>query len=239
MEQDKFVETQNQQPDPTPTVSQATEKMIPQSQADAIIKTRIKETADKTEQRVRQEYASYVPAPSSMGGMTSAPSLTKEEVEKIATDAANKQHQSLADQYQKSEAQRQGQKTIDEIMTKLSTAKDKYPDFDEKVGPLFSEHLGDIWVLANGVENTADVMYHLSENVEKISLIDGLIRRDPTGALARRSLAKMAESIKLNEQATNVKTPNAPLSQIKPSPVGTDNGSTTINDLRRQSWLRG
>lgn len=238
MEQETFVENQNQQPDPAPTLSQQAEKMISQSQADAIIKSRIKETADKTEQRVRQEYASYVPATSSLGGMTS-PSLTKEDVERIATDAANKQHQSLAEQYQKTEAQRQGQKTIDEIMTKLNAAKDKYSDFDEKVGPLFSEHLGDIWVLANGVENTADVMYHLSENVEKISLIDGLIRRDPTGALARRSLAKMAESIKLNEQAAHVKTPNAPLSQIKPSPVGTDNGSTTINDLRRQPWLRG
>jgi hypothetical protein len=56
--------------------------------------------------------------------------------------------------------------------------------------------------------------------------------------LAQREMHKLSDSIKKNEEAKSQPSVDEPLQPIKHSTVGTDNGSLTVRDLRKQSWLR-
>jgi hypothetical protein len=52
-------------------------------------------------------------------------------------------------------------------------------------------------------------------------------------------LAKLINSIDANAQAAQtMATPKEPLSQIKPSAVRGDNGTMSVKELRKQSWLK-
>jgi hypothetical protein len=93
--------------------------------------------------------------------------------------------------------------------------------------------------LANMVENTRDVMVELVNNPSKIGQIQNLIDIDlRAGRQPRLALAEMkrlGQSLKENAQAKNFKSPNEPLSQMRPSNAGTGNqGALTASDYRRK-----
>jgi hypothetical protein len=80
-------------------------------------------------------------------------------------------------------------------------------------------------------------MYELGRNPGKVASLTTLAYINPQ--LAKLEMKKLADSIKTNEQASEAPNVNEPLSQVKPSTVGKDNGSNTVSDLRRKSWARG
>lgn len=93
--------------------------------------------------------------------------------------------------------------------------------------------------LANTVDNTREVMMELINNPVKIGQIQNLIDidlragRQPQLALAE--IKRLSTSIKTNEQAANFKSPNEPLSQMRPSNAGTgNNGALTVSDYKRK-----
>jgi hypothetical protein len=91
--------------------------------------------------------------------------------------------------------------------------------------------------LANTVENTDDVMYELASNPNKLVTLLNLTNFG-NGRLAYLETKKLSDSIKQNQTALQQPVPPEPLSQLKPSNVGTDNGALSIRELRKQQHLR-
>jgi hypothetical protein len=52
-------------------------------------------------------------------------------------------------------------------------------------------------------------------------------------------MTKLVASIKANDEAKNTPDVEEPYTQVKPSTVSTDNGSSSIRDLRKKSWAKG
>ncbi len=91
--------------------------------------------------------------------------------------------------------------------------------------------------LANNFENTADIMYELSKNPAKIGNIEHLMTIDPKLAMAE--MRRLSTSIKNNEQAANYRSPNEPLSQMRPTSAGAEKGGPkTASDYRRNPSYR-
>ncbi len=125
----------------------------------------------------------------------------------------------------------------DRYHLKMGEGKDKYSDFEEVMQDFEPDAFYNTVFLASEMENTADIMYELSKNPDKLARIDNLASKSP--GMARRELTKLAESISANQQAKNdtVSAPT-PLSRVKSSNVGADNGKQSLKDFKNADWLK-
>lgn len=130
----------------------------------------------------------------------------------------------------------QAQQIAQQFLSKLSAAKDKYPDFKEILANLEVHKFPEIVQLANNFDNTADIMYELAKNPTKAVLLKQCAQLNPN--LATMEIQRLSDSIKQNQTAKETCSVQPPLSQIKPSLTKTDNGPITVRDYRHQSWLR-
>jgi len=234
MEEGTFVESQSTpavesvSSAPAAEVSATTEKMVqmPQSRLDEIIKARVAKERAKYEQ----------PAPaSSMGGMPTA-SNNPDEIRKVVSEIMSSERQV----YEQKANESRALDVLNTYETKLNAGKANYADFDDVYKQLPLADIPHIIGLASTVDNTADVMYDLGNNPHKIGNLMQLAQLDFTAQqngrqsnLARRELMRLAESLKTNQQAKAAKQANAPLSQLQPSPTGTDSGELSYKDLKR------
>lgn len=159
----------------------------------------------------------------SLGGM---PALSAEQVKKMIVEHSEQQAQHYHAHH-----------IANEFLGKISTGKDKYPDFDETIDALELSTIPEVVQLANSFDNTADVMYELGKNPHKVASLLALSRLG-NGKLAYLETKKLSDSIKQNQNALQQPTAPEPLSQLKPSQVGLDNGTLSIKELRKQSHLR-
>ena len=65
-----------------------------------------------------------------------------------------------------------------------------------------------------------------------MSQLESLSERSPNDAIVE--VQRLAQSIRDNEQAGKLRQANAPLSQQRPSNVGTAGGPLTMADLKRK-----
>lgn len=161
--------------------------------------------------------------PSSLGGMQG---MTQDEVKRMIAE----HEQNQAQQYH-------AHQIATEFMAKVDATKDKYPDFDKTVESLELPTIPQVVQLANMVDNTGDVIYELAKNPHKVASLLSLSQIG-NGRLAILEMKRLSDSIKQNQQASQQPIPPEPLSQLKPSNVGTDSGVPSIRDLRKQSYLR-
>jgi len=220
---------------PPGITEEAAEKLIPQSTVDKAVKHAKNLAYEQGKKEVlmqlqaQQQEQQPVNAPvnpqgsQNLGGMQS---LTPDQVQKMIDTHAQQQ----AQQYH-------AQNIANEFLAKLSNGKDKYPDFDEKMESLDLSTIPQIVQLANTVENTDDVMYELASNPNKLVTLLNLTNFG-NGRLAYLETKKLSDSIKQNQTALQQPVPPEPLSQLKPSNVGTDNGALSIRELRKQQHLR-
>jgi len=141
-------------------------------------------------------------------------------------------HQNLLAQQQQAQDVASANHLAQTYFSKLQPSKGKYSDFDDVVGKLNYQAPGmaNIVHAATGLDNTGDVMYDLSKNPEKLASMMLLAERQP--AIAQQKLQSLSASIKQNEAAQNVQMPDEPLSQNKPSNVGSDTGKLSMRDLK-------
>lgn len=217
----------------TPVTS---EKMLPQSKVDSIIRERLREKESRLRSEYEQKLAQQQQQPmQSMGGMEQA---NPEHIRQMIAEETKKQQDKLAKEYLDYMQAQQAQDLVSRFTQKIANAKDKYPDFEDKVGALQLGKIPAIVQLADGVENTADVIYDLADNPHKIANILQFAGNPETVHLAQIAMQRLSNSIKANEEARLTPQARQPLSQIKPSNAGTDNGVRNIRDLRKQDWLR-
>lgn len=202
------------------------EKVLKQSEVNELV-GRIKHEAYQKGLSAAQQASQQPPMqPQQMaplgGGMGGMPQVTEDHVRQMIADEAQKQTQLAA-----------AHQTLSNFASQMNAGKGKYSDFDETVG-----HLGDLKMIPHVVEMAAqtgiagDVMYELGRNPGKVASLTTLAYINPH--LAKTEMRKLADSIKSNEQASHAPSAQEPLSQVKASPVGTDNGVKTFRDLRKK-----
>lgn len=214
-----------------PVVEKPQEKLLKQSEVNEIVGSAKREAYEKGKRESLAEYQksqALVQQPNynanqTIGGMSQ---LSDEKIRQLINEEAQTMTNMAV-----------AQKIANEFTQKMMAAKDKYPDFEQVVGELNLVDMPQIVNWANSLDNTADVMYELAKYPEKLSSVTVLAYTNPRKATVL--LQKLSDSIKQNESALKQPSASEPLSQIKPSTTGTDNGSRTVSDLRKQPWLRG
>lgn len=212
-------DVQNQDNSYIADVAQPAEKMVAQSEVNKIAANVRQDAYAKARRDAEQEFMAK------QGSMGGTPQFSQEqlaEVKRIYKEEAMQEYHMAM-----------GQKIASELQVKVDRAKAKYPDFEEAVRPLELWEHPDLMAMLNGVDNSEDVIYEMAQNERKF--VD-LVALSHKPALAQRAIQKMSASIKQNEQAKNTSTPNVkePLSQLKQSSSGLDNGEWTVKDFKKR-----
>ena len=240
-DQVKVVE-QEQEKLPEVVVQPEPEKMLSQSEVNKLVGKIREETKERTYRKARQEIMAEMQnlqaptqnqemsqaAPSSMGGMSFNPDLIRQM---IAEETA-KQAQAIKEQHAHEMHRQNVNKIASSFIQKMEAGKEKHPDFESKIAMLNLPSIPEIVHLAEGVDNTADVMMDLAENPQKISSLLTLYARNPT--LAQSGMNKISESIKKNDVAKNMVMPSDPYQAIKPSASAiSGDGDLSVSDLQK------
>lgn len=209
----------------SPSVSHETssEQLLPQSKVNELVG---KAKAEAYEKAKREAQATQQSQPQQMGGIAQVPA---EELDRL-----------IEQRLQEREQKTQSLQVANNFLQKLSQGEEKYNDFKEVMGSFnlheFARTAPAVFHLVNSADNTADIMYELANNPKKIADLQYTAMMNPMAA--QREIKALSESIKVNEAAKKQKAPQEPLSQIKPSSVGVDNGSMTVRDFKRDPLYR-
>jgi hypothetical protein len=224
---------------PAPVVSHETtsEKMLSQSEVNTLIgrakadeRERVRREATQTPNQPMQANQAPQQSQSQMGGVTQ---LTPQEIQRQIDERVSQQltqHQQQAQNYHAAQT----------FLNKLEAGKTKYSDFKEVVTDGFLQNFASnapvVFHMANGFDNTDDLVYELRKNPGNIIKLRDLAQLDPS--LANEELKKLSDSIKQNRSVSNQRSASEPLDQVKPSSTGMDNGSRTVRDYKRDPRYR-
>lgn len=207
------------------------EKMIPQSEVGSMIARYKKEAAESAEAKVRAEYESrqsqqpqQQAQPQSVGGMQQ---MSPEEIQRlIRQEAFNMSREHQASQIEQNwKSAMEAEKLAD-------------PEFSDLYDAIGIESQPGLIIAMAGMENKAQVVKDLAKNPSKYANILTLANGG-SPKLAQLELNKLSASIKTNEDAKKQPKVDAPLSQIKSSNIGGDDGNYSVTDYRNMDWLRG
>ena len=125
---------------------------------------------------------------------------------------------------------------VTNFTAKINDAEKRYEDFHQTVnglelGKMPPQNLRAFAALLNVADNGADVLYDIAKNPSKFITVINLANANPN--LAIREIQRLSQSIKDNDNVSKAKTANPPLSQISPSPTGSDTGTLTIKDYKK------
>ena len=216
--------------------SDTSEKLFKQSDVDNIA-ARVRTEAVERYKREQSQMQSQPQAQSQPQGLGGMPQVTESDVKRLAAQEASRLRDEWIQESQQKSNEQEATRIAHEFTNKLDTGKQKYQDWDQTVGDVEFKNIPHIVQLANMVDNTADVMYDLAKNPEKIGNLQQLIGTSPK--LAYNLMVKMSQRLKDNESATNFKAPNQPLNHMRPSNTGTDTGGNlTVGDYRRNPNYR-
>lgn len=161
---------------------------------------------------------------------TETRNISHDDIRRMAAEEASRLRNEWVQEQQRIAGEKDAERIAGEFFTKLGTGKERYQDFDKTIENVDFAAIPNIVQLSNMVDNTADVMYELAKNPSKIATLQQLISISPK--LAYSEMQRLSSSIKDNANVSNYKSPNDPLSQMKPSNTGTDAGALTVTSLR-------
>lgn len=160
-----------------------------------------------------------------IGGM---PQLTAADIEALIMQKAP---EALMHQVQ----QLQQKNMVDSFVGKMEAAEQRYPGLGSKLNQLNynDPRMHKLIEMANGLENTGDIMNELVTNPHKMSAVLGDTLDQPF--LALQQLQSLSNSIKQNQAALAEEAQaRDPMSQLKPSTnAGMDNGAMSVADFRK------
>lgn len=244
MTQESFVDTSSQQennvsaPEPSHQVTPQ-EKLIPQSEVNRIVQSATERVRDKT----RREFHQNQPAPTDnylaqQPTQAASPVFDESKMRQIAAEEAQKRQDEKDRYYQEQLQLQQGHRMANDYIAKSESNKHKYADYDKVVGEFIAKlpggfaDIADIVGMSSGFEDTAGITYEIAKNPVKIGLIRQAYQVSPSIGMAE--MQRLADSIRINNDAQHITLPNEPLGHIKPSPVNTDSGKMTVSDFRKK-----
>jgi len=214
------------------------EGLLTQEHVNALIGKEKAEAAEKARREVEAEYEAKLAASNQAQSQPAQVGMTEEDIA-----AATQKQVEAALKKQREDAEREEyQRGMDALaqsyQEKLNQGKELFEDFDSVVGDFDPNELPHLAFLLAEVENMPEVLYDLGSNSSKLANLAVLSQSSPK--LARKQLKELSQSIEQNKQAVaNNVAVQPPLSRPQKSTVGSDNGRTTIRDLKQADWLRG
>jgi len=208
------------------------EKMFTQSQVQAIAAKEKREAETKAEARVRSEYESrmaqqQLSQPQNIGGIQQT---SPEEIQRlIRQEAFNMSREHQAKQIEQN------------WLSAMEAEKIADPEFAELYDAIGIEQQPGLVIAMAGMDNKAQVVKDLAKNPSKYANILTLANGG-SPKLAQIELNKLSASIRANQEAMKQPKVDAPLSQIRASNIGGDDGNysnMSTSDFRNQPWLRG
>lgn len=200
------------------------EKMIPQSQVNRIAAREARAAAEKARRDMMAEFQAHqaqqqsgnANADDQMISMT--PAQLTEHIKKVAHEMSV---QSVAE------------KMAQDFETKINSRIDADPEFETKYKALDIEKHPELILWTNGLDNTADVIADIADHPGKMAQVL-MLAKSGFPHLAQQELGKLSASIKANKDAQKQPSAKEPLSQIKPSNIGTvDDHSLSVSDFRK------
>jgi hypothetical protein len=207
------------------------ERVFRQSEVDNIVK-RAKNDAVDTYRRMSVEQPQYVQQKYGEAPVHQpATNFHSEDVRKIAAEEVQRARDEWTQKSLQHSQEQDAHRTAQEFFTKISTGKEKYQDFEKVTGDIeYARFPSVVTLLAKHVDNASDVLYELGKDRIKMANLESLAERSPRDAVIQAH--RLSQSIRDNEAAGKMRLPNEPLSQMRPSNTGTDNGVMSVKDYR-------
>ncbi len=160
------------------------------------------------------------------GGM---PQMTPEQVQKMIAEQAPQALQAHVQQLQQDQM-------VNSFVSKMQAAEQKYPGLEAELNRLNynDPRMHSFIQLANGMENTGDIMKEVIDNPSKMESLLNAAFNQPYQA--QKMLSSLSESIKTNQTAlAQDAQARDPMSQLKPSTSAgmADSNAMSVNDLRK------
>lgn len=219
----------------------ASERVFKQQEVNDIVKREkhaaiesFKRMAVEQPQYLQQKHPDLAPLVGQQHNQHSsnANAFSQDDIRRMAAEEAQRLRNEWVSDSHRTAQEQDAKRIANDFLTKLDTGKTKYENFDKVMENIEFSHFGSAVQLANMFDNTADVWYHLVENPINLEAINSLAAKSPKAAYAH--MEKLSRQLKDNEDAQNTKLPNAPLSQMRPSNTGTNNGVLSVSDYRRK-----
>lgn len=206
------------------------EKMISQSQANALIGKARQEGAARAVEEFRRSQPESVQQQHSY--RETSTQVDESKYRQIAAEEAQRLRDVWYAEAQQKHDEQTAQQIVKGFYDKIEAGKQKYDDFDTVTGDLELKRFPNIvQMLSQNVDNSHDVLYELSKNRSKLAQIEMTARDFPKEAL--HELNRLAESIRKNDESTGRREANTPLNQQRSSNIGTDSGKAlSMRDLK-------
>ncbi len=232
------------------------EKMLPASQVNELIKKakrkgeqKMQEQLDAARQQIEQLQTQQAQQGLQNTAQTGSPQPPQQQqgqpqgidqqqvMQQVMQQLEQKQQEDQAKRHQEQIEQEVNQ-VAQQYFGKMAQGKDMFEDFEAITADFNPAEFPQLVFLANQMDNTPAIIYELRKNPGKLADLAVLVEKSPS--MARNELSKLSESIKRNDEAKrNLQEPQDPLNRLKPSPVGTDNGTKNVRDFKGASYLRG
>jgi hypothetical protein len=209
--------------------------MLSQSQVNEIVGSAKREAAERAVEAYKRQQAQAPQASASqqVHEPQSGRYTSEDDVKRVAGDEIKRHFTQLEQEAQERANVEAANRIVGMFRDKIVAGKDKFEDFDSVTSNVAMQRYPNVvQLLAEHVDNTADVLYHLAKHRDKLYRIEALSEHSPSDAIYE--MKRLADSIKSNEESVNSKQPNAPLSQQRPSNTGTESGSLSWSDLKRK-----
>lgn len=222
-------------PQSTPATN-TEEKMLRQSEVNNLVARKKAEAVEEYKrlnatqpQYAQQKYGDGQPIQQPIQG-----NLQEQDIRRLAQDEFNRSRDEWLKEARTKAETEQAERTVKNFWSKMEAGKQKYQDFDKVVPSVevLMSYPNVVQLLADHVDNTADIAYQLGHDLTKMEIIESMAQRNPRAAI--QQMQRMSQSLKDNETAQSIKTPREPLSQMRPSNTGTDNGVMSVGDFRKK-----
>jgi hypothetical protein len=202
----------------------ATEKMLRQSEVNDIVGRAKREAVDSYRRQNEQKPIEHVQQHSQMG---------EHDYRRVAAEEAQRLRDEWMNEAKHKSESEHAQRTVKNFWDKIAPGKDKYEDFDKVTGDIeYSRFPNVVQLLADHVDNAHDVLYELGKNRLNMAQLEQLSHMSPRDAITHAK--RLSQSIKDNEAASQTKHAREPLSQSRPSNIGSDSGAMSVGDYRRK-----
>lgn len=221
----------------TAPVQSSDERVFRQSEVNEIVK-KAKYGAVEDYKRVASEQPDYASRKYGESGIspqqhTQSQSMAPDEgtYRKIAAQEAQRLRDEWVQEARTKAEADSARGIVQTFWNKLAPGREKYQDFDKVTSDIeYAQFPNVVQLLAQHADNAHDILYAFGNDRLKMSQLEYLASKSPRDAIVQ--VQRLSQSIKDNEATSKIRVPNEPLSKLRPSNLGTDNGVMTVKDYR-------
>lgn len=215
-----------------PIQAQPDERVFKQSEVNEIVK-RAKNDAVETYRRIQTEQPQYAQQKYGDAPSSHKAQFDEDHYRKIAGEEAKRLFEGVRQDALRQSQEDAAKRTVQNFYAKTSRGKEKYQDFDQVTGDVdLGRFPNVVQLVADFVDNPEDFFYELGKDRMRLVQLEILARESPNDAISYSK--RFSQSIKENQNAVNIKHAKEPLSQMRPSNIGTDNGALSVSAYRKK-----